>query len=145
TGLVEFLGSLGIDAIFIDCEHGSAGFEKVEDMARAARLTGAAAIVRPASQDSWLITRYLDRNIDGLIVPHVDTADQARALVETVRYARPRDHQDKIVIAQIESPQAVENLPELLAVDGIDVYFIGPGDLSATMGFVGQANHPEVE
>ena len=71
-GLVEFLGRAGVDAIFIDCEHGSAGFERVEEMARAARLTGMAAIVRPMAADGGLMTRYLERGIDGLIGPHVD-------------------------------------------------------------------------
>ena len=144
-GLVEFLGRAGVDAIFIDCEHGNAGFERVEEMARAARVTGMAAIVRPMAADRALMTRYLERGIDGLIVPHVDDAGTARTVVETIRYTRWRDYEDVIFMAQIESVAAIDNLPELLAVEGIDVYFIGPGDLSQDMGHAGESEHPEVE
>ncbi len=144
-GLVEFLGRAGVDAIFIDCEHGSADFERVEDMARAARVTGMAAIVRPMAADSALMTRYLERGIDGLIVPHVDDAATARTVVETIRYTRWRDYEDVIFMAQVESVTAIDNLPELLVVEGIDVYFIGPGDLSQDMGHAGEPGHLDVE
>ena len=144
-GMVEFLGAAGADAVFLCAEHGNADFERIEDMARAARLTGTAAIVRPMSHDPALITRYLNRNIDGVIIPHVDTAAQAEAIVETVRYARWNDYEDRIVVSQVESLESVQNLPELLKVDGIDVFFIGPADLSQAMGHPGNAGHPEVE
>lgn len=144
-GLVEFLGRSGVDALFIDCEHGSSGFERVEELARAARLTGMAAIVRPMMADSALMTRYLERGIDGLMVPHVDDAETANTVVETIRYTRWRDYEDVIFLAQVESVKAIDNLPELLAVEGIDVYFIGPSDLSQDMGHAGEFDHPEVE
>ncbi len=144
-GLVEFLGRSGVDALFIDCEHGSSGFERVEELARAARLTGMAAIVRPMMADSALMTRYLERGIDGLMVPHVDDAETANTVVETIRYTRWRDYEDVIFLAQVESVRAIDNLPELLAVEGIDVYFIGPSDLSQDMGHAGEFDHPEVE
>lgn len=144
-GLVEFLGRSGVDALFIDCEHGSSGFERVEELARAARLTGMAAIVRPMTADSALMTRYLERGIDGLMVPHVDDAETANTVVETIRYTRWRDYEDVIFLAQVESVRAIDNLPELLAVEGIDVYFIGPSDLSQDMGHAGEFDHPEVE
>jgi len=144
-GLAEFLGQAGVDALFIDCEHGSPDFERVEELARAARLTGMAAIVRPMTADSALITRYLERNIHGVMVPHVEDAETARAVIETIRYTRWRDYEDVIFIAQVESVRAIDNLPELLAVEGVDVYFIGPGDLSQDMGHAGQSTHPDVE
>ncbi len=144
-GLVEFLGRSGVDAVFIDCEHGSSGFERVEELARAARLTGMAAIVRPMTAASALMTRYLDRGIDGLMVPHVDDAETANTVVETIRHTRWRDYEDVIFLAQVESVRAIDNLPELLAVEGIDVYFIGPSDLSQDMGHAGEFDHPEVE
>ena len=144
-GLVEFLGRSGVDALFIDCEHGSSGFERVEELARAARLTGMAAIVRPMTADSALMTRYLERGIDGLMVPHVDDAETANTVVETIRHTRWRDYEDVIFLAQVESVRAIDKLPELLAVEGIDVYFIGPSDLSQDMGHAGEFDHPEVE
>ena len=144
-GLVEFIGTLDVDAVFLDCEHGSATTERVEDMVRAAHLAGAAAVVRPPNADPSTIIRYLDLRADGVIVPHVDTAEAARQVVETVRYARIHDHADKIILVQIESAEAIRNLSEIVAVDGVDVFFIGPDDLSRSMGLPGQIGHPEVQ
>jgi 2-keto-3-deoxy-L-rhamnonate aldolase RhmA len=79
------------------------------------------------------------------MVPHIDTAAAARQVVETVRYARPKDHQDKVVIAMIESLTAIANLNEILSVDGVDVFFVGPNDLSHSMGYPAQMHHPEVK
>src|SRR3954471_862016 len=142
--LTEFVAGLGFDGIFVDCEHGMAGIERVNEMCRAARAAGVASIVRPEHNAPYIVTRYLDAGADGVMVPHIETADSARKLVATVRYARPRDHQDKIVIAMIESVGAVAALPDILGVEGIDVFFIGPSDLSASMDLAGQPTHPEV-
>ena len=142
--LVDFIAGLGFDAIFVDCEHGMAGIERVQEMCRAARASGATPIVRPDANESWLITRYLDAGAAGLMVPHIDNADAARELVAAVRYARPMDFAAKLVIAMVESRQAIEQLPEILKVEGIDVFFVGPGDLSNTMGLPGQRFHPQV-
>ena len=132
--LVEKIGGFGFDGVFIDCERGSPSFRDVEDLARAARGSGIASIVRPDTNLPWLLTRYLDRGIDGLIVPFVHTAEDAQNVVDTVRYARPTDHEEKLVIVIIESRTAVENLPEILKIDCIDVFFIGGGDLAQDMG-----------
>jgi 4-hydroxy-2-oxoheptanedioate aldolase len=103
------------------------------------------SIVRPESDAPFLLTRYLDAGAGGLMVPHVETAEAATRIVETVRYARPKDHQDTVVVAMIESLTAIANLPELLKVEGVDVFFIGPNDLSHSMGYVAQMHHPEVK
>lgn len=145
ASLTEFVAGLGFDGVFIDCEHGMASIESVQEMCRAARAAGVQSIVRPESDAPFLITRYLDAGAGGVMVPHVDTAAAARQVVETVRYARPKDFQDKVVIAMVESLTAMANLPELLAVEGIDVFFIGPNDLSHSMGLAGQMHHPEVK
>src|SRR5581483_12275576 len=143
--LTEFVAGLGVDGVFIDCEHGMATVERVQEMCRAARVAGVQAIVRPESNADYLITRYLDAGANGVMVPHVDTADAARAIVRAVRYARPRDHADKVVIAMIESLTAVSNLADILGVEGVDVFFIGPSDLSNSMGHAGDLHHPEVK
>jgi hypothetical protein len=77
---------LGADAIFVDCEHGSWSFEDVRVTAQAIRGAGGAAIVRPHSHERPILIRYLNAGADGLMVPMVDTADQARAIVDAVRY-----------------------------------------------------------
>ncbi len=82
-----------------------------------------------------LLIRYLNAGADGLMVPMVDTADQARAIVDAVRYALPSNHEKRIVIAMIETVGAIDDLEAMLEVDGIDVFFIGPGDLSQDMGY----------
>lgn len=136
TGLAARLCELGADAVFLDCEHGSAGYEDVRAMAAAARGAGGAAIVRPDSHARSTMIRYLNCGADGLMVPMVDTADQARAIVETVRYACPADHEKRLVICMIETGEAIANLDAILAVDGVDLLFIGPGDLSQSMGYL---------
>ena len=142
--LVEYLAALGFEAVMLDCEHSSASVERIEELARAARASGIAAIVRPEKLDEVLITRYLDCRISGLMIPHVDDAATARRAVDAVRYALPKTHQDIVIIAQIESAAAVANIDEILAVEGIDVFFLARVDLSKSMGFGGDKNHPEV-
>lgn len=143
--LTEFICGLGFDGVFIDCEHGMASMERVQEMCRAARAARACSIVRPESAMPWLITRYLDAGADGIMVPHVDTAEAARQVVSTVRYSRPRDHGSKIIIVMAESLTAIENLDAMLEVQGIDVFFIGPNDLSSSMGLPGQIHHQRVK
>jgi 2-keto-3-deoxy-L-rhamnonate aldolase RhmA len=143
--LTEFVAGLGFDGVFIDCEHGMATIERVQEMCRAARTAGIQSIVRPECDAPWQITRYLDAGAGGIMVPHIDTAEAARQVVETVRYARYRDHADKVVIVMIESLAAIENLDQILAVESVDVFFVGPGDLSQSMGLPGQMLHPDVK
>jgi 4-hydroxy-2-oxoheptanedioate aldolase len=135
SSLAARLCELGADTVFLDCEHGSASFEEVREMARAARSAGGGAIVRPDCHQRSLLIRYLNVGADGLMVPMVDTADEARAIVDAVRYGCPSNHQDKLLVCMIETLRAVENLDEILAVEGVDVFFVGPGDLSHSMGF----------
>ncbi len=142
--LVEYLASLGFEAVMLDCEHTSASVERIEELARAARASGIAAIVRPEKLDEALINRYLDCKIAGIMVPHVDDAAAARRIVEIVRYARPNEHQDIVIIAMLESAAAVENIDEILAVEGIDVFFLARVDLSKSLGYGGDKRHPEV-
>ena len=101
ASLTEFVAGLGFDGVFIDCEHGFAGIERVQDMCRAARAAGVQSIVRPESDAPHLITRYLDAGAGGVMVPHVESAEAASRIVATVRYARPKDHADKILVAMI--------------------------------------------
>ncbi len=136
AALVEQVAHLGFDIAFIDTEKGAATAERIEEMCRGARAAGIAAVVRPWSSDAGLISRTLDLGADGVMVAAIDEPEAARALVEAVRYARWKDYDDKLVIAMIESPRAIDNLPAVLAVDGIDVWFIGPNDLAHRMGYL---------
>ena len=144
AALVERVAALGFDMAFIDTEKGSASLREIEEMCRAARASGIQALVRPWSSDDGLISRYLDLGADGVMVAAIDSPRAARALVEAVRYARFADWPSKLVVAMIESPEAISHLPQLLAVEGVDVWFIGPNDLAHRMGHPGNATHPEV-
>lgn len=143
--LVEVLARQPIDAVFIDCEQGSPDVESVENMARAARLHSLASVVRVFSPDDWVLERYLFRGVDGVVAPRVDRAADAEKVVEAVRYCFPRDPAGRFVAVQIETARAVEELDAFLAVDGIDVYFIGPVDLAKSMGHEGDFRAPAVQ
>lgn len=133
--LCEKLVRSGADSVFIDCEHGLASFEDIHHMAKAARYAGGWGIVRPQNQERSTITRCLNAGADGVMVPLIHTAEIARQVVHTFRYACPDDHASKLLIGMVESVEAVRNLDEILAVEGIDVFFVGPGDLSQSMGY----------
>jgi 2-keto-3-deoxy-L-rhamnonate aldolase RhmA len=168
--IVEMLGYAGFDWILIDAEHGSINENDCLAMVRACELTGTTSIVRPANHHADTILRFLDRGAQGVQVPHVNTAEEARAVVQAVKYhpmgkrgvtsfTRPGHYgfrepvpeycrsanEETLVCVMIEEMIAVHNLPELLAVDGVDVYFIGVADLAQTMGFPGNKNAPEVQ
>jgi 2-keto-3-deoxy-L-rhamnonate aldolase RhmA len=134
--LCEKLVRSGADSVFIDCEHGLAGFADIHHMAKAARYAGGFGIVRPQNQERSTITRCLNAGADGVMVPLIHTAEIARQVVHTFRYACPDDHETRLLIGMVESVEAVRNLDEILAVEGIDVFFVGPGDLSQSMGYL---------
>ena len=79
------------------------------------------------------------------MVPRLDTAAQAQAVVDAVRYCFPKTHQEKLVVVQIESKSAIQDLAGFLRVAGIDVYMIGPVDLAKSLGFEGDFRRPEVQ
>ncbi len=145
AALVEHAGGLGFDVAFIDCEHGPAGFERVDDLARAARAGGMTSILRPWSSEPALITRFLDCGVGGIQFPHVDDAATAREVVDIVRSARGARFADTVVAAMIESAKAAENISSIVAVDGLDVVVVGRADLSRSLGHAGEANHPDVQ
>jgi 2-keto-3-deoxy-L-rhamnonate aldolase RhmA len=135
SGLSARLIELGGDAVFLDCEHGTWNFEDVRTTAQIVRSVGGASIIRPQSHERPLIIRYLNAGADGIMVPMIENADEARAVVDAVRYAIPADHHKRLIVIMIETLSAIENLDEILKVEGTDVVFIGPGDLSQNMGF----------
>lgn len=142
--LVEHAGSLGFDVAFIDCEHGAAGFERAEELARAARAAGMTSILRPWSMERGLVTRYLDCGVGGIQFPAIGTADAAREAVDIVRSARGADFANTLVAVMIESPAAIGQLPAIAAVDGIDAVVVGLADLATALGHPGNGQHPDV-
>ncbi len=165
AGLVELLGHFGFDGVFIDCEHGPAGWEDVEHMVRAAEVAGYSSVVRVDRNDVATITRALDRGAGGVQVPHVNTASEAEAVVQHAKYAprgqrgwsgwravlgedpaefAARANAQTLVVVMLEETEALANLDAILVVKDIDVFFVAPGDLAQSMGLPGQTNHPQV-
>ncbi len=167
---VEILGYTGFDWVLIDNEHGSVTVDTAEDMIRAAELTGIAPIVRPVANRADVIAPFLDRGAWGVQVPHVNTRQEAEAAVSACKYypegqrgiysrGRPAEYgssgstQDyaaqananTLVCLMLEEVEAVDNIDEIVRVKGVDVLFIGSGDLSQSMGYPGQQTHPEVQ
>ena len=170
AAIVEMLGSLGYDWILLDNEHGDVTVSNVEDMIRAAELTGMAPLVRPIGNELEFICPFLDRGAWGVQVPHVNTVEEAGNAVSAVKYypegqrgifsrSRPAGfgfsgstgdyaieaNKNTLVCLMLEEVEAINNLEEMVQVDGVDVFFIGSGDLSQSMGYVGQQTHPEVQ
>lgn len=153
--LVEMAAYAGFDCVIIDNEHGAADFETTEHMLRAARASGITPIVRCFAAD---IPRVLDMGASGVQVPMVDTPEQARELVQRVRYPGTgqrgsafssraagygafggeshtrRSNESIALIAMLETPQAIANASAIASVEGVDAIFVGPNDLSHTMG-----------
>lgn len=167
--LVEMLGALGFDWVLLDCEHGSLSPQDVELMAMAAQASGMTPIARPATRSAEHILQVLDRGVLGVQVPHVVSADDARAVVQAVKYhplgrrglaAGTRSanydahgsmadyvraaNEATLIAVQIEDEAALANVDEIARVDGIDVCFIGPSDLSQSMGHPGNPKAPRV-
>lgn len=143
----DVMGALargGAHIAFIDCERTGIGLDAATDLIRAARVAGLSPMVRSWSRDPAVLVQYLDRQVDGLIIPHVDTAAQAEEAVEVVRYACGDQAHEKSVIVQIETALAVSHLDELLRVEGIDAFLIGPNDLAYSLTGRRGANTPEV-
>lgn len=156
------------DWLFIDMEHGGFSVQEATQICLAALPTGITPIVRVAADAIDEGTRALDNGALGVVVPHVDTAAQAKRLARAFRYPplgsrswggppaafgyRPPAHAEAqaalndavLVVAMIESPDGVANAAEIAAVDGIDALLIGTNDLSAEMGIAGQLDHPRV-
>jgi 4-hydroxy-2-oxoheptanedioate aldolase len=146
SGLVEFLGrpELGVDAVMLDAEQGNVDIETIEEMARAARLNRLCVLVRLFSPEPWVIERIMLRGIDGIVVPRLDNAEAAQKVVDAVRYSFPDEMASKVIVVQIESREAHEDLDAMLRVADIDAYFIGPVDLARSMGKKGDYHAPAV-
>lgn len=169
AGLVEVLGYQPWDFIVFDGEHGTLEPRDCENMVRAAELRGVTPIVRVTTNLPPIILRFMDSGAQGLHVPWVNSAAEAENAVRSVKYhprgirglagVRAADYgqtvpfadyveqanRETLISIHIETAEAVERLPDIVAIDGIDVIFIGPTDLSQSYGVPGQPQHPSVQ
>lgn len=162
----EAVAGSGFDWLLFDTEHSPGDPISVLAQLQAVAAYPVSAIVRPASNDVVLIKRFLDIGAQTLLIPFVQTAEEARAAVAATRYApegirgvsgltratrfgriagyATRAAQELCVLVQIETGEAIEEIERIAAVDGVDGIFIGPADLAASLGHPGEPNHPEV-
>jgi 2-keto-3-deoxy-L-rhamnonate aldolase RhmA len=156
----------GIHAIFIDMEHTSFDVGAVAQLCMASNYVGVSPIVRVPSKSHWQISRAFDYGAAAVVIPHVDTVEEVKALVKAGKYAPvgargctnnqpmlrfahvPTKTQNEILnreqmlIPMIETPEAVELVDEYLAIDGVDGILIGSNDLCSDMGIPGQYDNP---
>jgi 4-hydroxy-2-oxoheptanedioate aldolase len=171
--LVEFLIAAGFDYVIIDGEHGGVSVETCRDLVRAAESMGGCALARVPSSDPARILAFLDQGVQGIVLSHCRSTNDAEALVRAVKYpprgirgaasgsraARygygktGRDHVDAanaetLCFGLIEDPEAVPQIKDILAINGFDVCFLGAGDMALQMGreYYGLPSmHPEVQ
>ena len=164
--IVELIGKTGFDWAWLDYEHGLGGSHDMLTMCQAAAIHKLPAIVRLPSNDLQYHKQALDFGAAGVMVPYVNTAEEAehaakctrfspgglRGIAQSTRaaqfalnftdyYAEADDN--VLTVVQIETPEAVSNVDEIAAVDGVDVLFVGPLDLSVSLGFPRQFDHPD--
>lgn len=165
--IAELLAGAGFDWILIDAEHGPFDLSSIIAQAQAIAAYDVGVIVRPTTADPVLIKPLLDAGVQTFLAPMVNTPEQAAALVQAMRYPPhgnrgigaalgrasrwnrvehylEKAHEELCLIPQVESKTAWENLDAILEVDGVHGVFFGPADLSASMGWPDQMDHPEI-
>lgn len=166
--LLEMIGPLGFDYIWLDGEHGAFTLNDVEEMCMLGERLGLTVLARVPNTQPSTIGPYLDRGVMGITGPHIVTRADAEALVRACKFAplggrswpisrftsyvlppdaaqeMARFNEEVLVSALIEDAEALDNVAEIAAVPGIDVVSIGPFDLSQSLGVQGQPKHPKV-
>lgn len=165
---VEIMGFAGFDFVIIDAEHGPISMETAQNMIRATESVNITPIIRVGNNDEALILRALDIGAQGIEIPQINSKADAVRAVKSVKYSPQGErgvcryvraanyssmdkfkyfesaNKETMIIAHIEGVEGINNLDEILSVPGIDVIFIGPYDLSQSLGISGQVNHPLV-
>lgn len=164
--LAEIASRSGMDWCQIDMEHGSGSWEALTHQLMAIEGSTAAPVIRIPSNNPDYFKRALDLGAHGIMIPNVNTAEEAQAAVSYSRYPPhgsrgvsilnrgaqfgakfmerlETSHENVLVIAQIESPTALENVNDIADVDGVDVLFIGPMDLTVSLGIARAFDHPD--
>ena len=162
--LIDQLGPLGADGIWLEGEHGGVDYADLGNLTRAADLWGMTPIVRVMDNDYATIYRTLDRGAQGIVVPHVNTRAEAEAVVQAAKFAPlgkrgmftsrqgfgvgdylKTANDQSLLTVLLEDIAAMPHLDAILKVDHIDVFFVAPSDLATSMGHIGDLGHPEVQ
>jgi 4-hydroxy-2-oxoheptanedioate aldolase len=162
--LIDQLGPLGADGIWLEGEHGGVDYADLGNLTRACDLWGMTSVVRVMDNDYATIYRTLDRGAQGIVVPHVNTRAEAEAVVAAGKFAPlgkrgmftsrqgfgvgdylKTANDQSLLIVLIEDIAAVRKLDEIVKVDHIDVFFVAPSDLATSMGQIGNMGHADVQ
>jgi 4-hydroxy-2-oxoheptanedioate aldolase len=162
--LIDQLGPLGADGIWLEGEHGGVDYADLGNLTRACDLWGVTSVVRVMDNDYATIYRTLDRGAQGIVIPHVNTRAEAEAAVEACKFAPigkrgmftsrqgfgvddyfKTANDQSLLIVLIEDIAAVRALDEIVKVEHIDVFFVAPNDLATSMGHIGNLGHPDVQ
>jgi 4-hydroxy-2-oxoheptanedioate aldolase len=167
AAFVECAGYSGFDFVILDMEHGPAGFPVLQNLIRGAEAAGIIPIVRTYDSSETAIGKALDSGAGGIQVPQIQSAEEAAEVIKAAKYfpqgergvcrfvraaeysSLPRNEyfaaaNEALVILQVEGRQVLNELDGILAVKGLDILFIGPYDLSQSLGVPGQVSHPSV-
>ena len=167
-GFIEAAGYAGFDYVILDLEHAPNSVESTQNLIRAAQISGILPIIRVKEGNPSIIGEALDIGAAGIQVPQISSKEQAENIIRLAKFAPLgergvcrfvraalyssmdrfeyfEDANKSLVILQLEGKEAVDNLNKIIEVEGIDVLFIGPYDLSQSLGVPGQINHPIVE
>ncbi len=162
--LIDQLGTLGADGIWLEGEHGGVDYADLGNLTRACDLWGMTSVVRVMDNDYATIYRTLDRGAQGIVVPHVNNRAEAQAVVDAAKFSPlgkrgmftsrqgfgvgdyfKTANDQSLLIVLIEDILAVRALDEILKVDHIDVFFVAPSDLATSMGHIGNVGQAEVQ
>jgi 4-hydroxy-2-oxoheptanedioate aldolase len=162
--LIDQLGTLDVDGIWLEGEHGGVDYADLGNLTRACDLWGKTSVVRVMDNDYATIYRTLDRGAQGIVVPHVNTRAEAEAVVEAAKFAPlgkrgmftsrqgfgvgdyfKTANDQSLLVVLIEDIAAIPKLDEIVKVDHIDIFFVAPSDLATSMGHIGNMGHPEVQ
>jgi 4-hydroxy-2-oxoheptanedioate aldolase len=167
--LVEIIAASGFDFVILDLEHGEFGLSQLDHLQRAAEVGGLHSVVRVPANDAPLIGKVLDFGADAVLVPHIETPEDARRAVAAAKYPpaggrgsfpfmratryrsghRPgweaEQNDATSVILLVEGERGIQHIADIVRVPGVAAVFVGPVDLSQSLGLPGQLRHPKVE
>ncbi len=161
---IDAFGPVGFDGVWLEGEHGASDPADLGNLTRACDIWGMTSVARINRNDQSLIYRTLDRGAQSIVVPHVNTREEAENVVQGGKFAPigqrgmftsrqghgvedyfSQANDQSLLVVLIEDIIAYENLDDILKVDNIDVFFVAPSDFATTMGHIGDAGHPDVQ
>ena len=167
SNLVEAIGQSGLDFMIFDQEHGTVDTSTIQNHVRASKVSNMMSVIRVCSNEPYYISKALDSGVDAVQIPNISNVEEAKKAIKAANfypngmrgvccYVKSADFgfkektsyfsdaNKKQIILQVEGKEGMDSIDEILKLDGFDILFIGPYDLSQALGFPGQVDHPKV-